>query len=668
MIPSGALYTAPVVPIHSAMDHTPSSSSQPSSSIEESREFHTNSAAPGSLYPSFTNPFAASPALSLRAFSDNTNATMWRPHPLSGVASNAHDMFSTQTPVHGLSQPGSSSFGRGGMQRQSFDLCMLPITSQQQHNFQLHATPTPTPTAATSAGAPALAPAAPLATVKVEEVASPVDPSSPTSNNDNDAAAPVTAEAAIAATAGSNLSDIALLLSGAISIKPGTTGKPPYSYATLITFAILQNPRKQMTLSEIYSWVMGQYSYFETAGTGWKNSIRHNLSLNKTFVRIPRPVNEPGKGAYWTVDLAVLEETMHNRPKPPPHRYSLPHITLDGPEAGSRAAGMSSMGSSSLSAGAMPMGASGGFQMGLAPQQQQNQFSGDQHGFSASRSLMMGMASRVGGDFDMMPRLSPASSSLAPGGAHALRRASLQISPIHRYQPYSMAGMPPLPPPPHYNISSNHMQAHHPHMFNMISSFTTPIMAPLQPPSSIRSHAASRTAHTIQPATIQPHLHGGISSAGFLGINNSAGADPASQSATPLSADTASASSRSNTATNKQMEQLSLQSHLLVKPTPSLPEYLLAPHQDVANIVKQKQYQTASPESRSVGKLAESVGTKIYTNNMVEKGHYEAENAGDDSQMARRQKAQDGEFGDISTYFTFGDAAESKPSDPSDTN
>ncbi|KAJ1937995.1 hypothetical protein FBU59_004584, partial [Linderina macrospora] len=79
------------------------------------------------------------------------------------------------------------------------------------------------------------------------------------------------------------VSDIALLLSGATQLKTHTTGKPPYSYATLITYAIMHHPRKQMTLNEIYNWIMDKYPYFKTAGTGWKNSIRHNLSLSKTF-------------------------------------------------------------------------------------------------------------------------------------------------------------------------------------------------------------------------------------------------------------------------------------------------------------------------------------------------------------------------------------------------
>ncbi|KAI7865599.1 hypothetical protein BDF14DRAFT_1688199, partial [Spinellus fusiger] len=81
-----------------------------------------------------------------------------------------------------------------------------------------------------------------------------------------------------------------------------TEGKPPYSYATLIKYAIENSPDRKLTLSDIYQWVITHYPYYNSAGTGWKNSIRHNLSLNKSFTRVPRPINEPGKGSYWTVD------------------------------------------------------------------------------------------------------------------------------------------------------------------------------------------------------------------------------------------------------------------------------------------------------------------------------------------------------------------------------
>ncbi|GAN02240.1 hypothetical protein MAM1_0019d01681 [Mucor ambiguus] len=67
-------------------------------------------------------------------------------------------------------------------------------------------------------------------------------------------------------------------------------------------YAIERSTENKLTLSQIYQWVIDHYPYYGSAGSGWKNSIRHNLSLNKSFVRVPRPVNEPGKGSYWTVD------------------------------------------------------------------------------------------------------------------------------------------------------------------------------------------------------------------------------------------------------------------------------------------------------------------------------------------------------------------------------
>lgn len=50
-------------------------------------------------------------------------------------------------------------------------------------------------------------------------------------------------------------------------------GKPPYSYASLITFAINSSPKKKMTLSEIYQWICDNFPYYREAGSGWKVRI-----------------------------------------------------------------------------------------------------------------------------------------------------------------------------------------------------------------------------------------------------------------------------------------------------------------------------------------------------------------------------------------------------------
>lgn len=87
--------------------------------------------------------------------------------------------------------------------------------------------------------------------------------------------------------------------------------KPPYSYATMITQAILSNEDGVMSLSEIYDWIASHYAYYKYSKTGWQNSIRHNLSLNKAFEKVPRRPNEPGKGMKWQISESYKEDFLN---------------------------------------------------------------------------------------------------------------------------------------------------------------------------------------------------------------------------------------------------------------------------------------------------------------------------------------------------------------------
>ncbi|KAJ6620424.1 hypothetical protein B0H10DRAFT_1791765 [Mycena sp. CBHHK59/15] len=94
------------------------------------------------------------------------------------------------------------------------------------------------------------------------------------------------------------------------SIKEPLHGeKPSVPLPMLMKLAIYGSADKQLTLRGIFNELAQRFTWFREhqEDDAWKNSVRHNLSLNKVFRRIPRPLTEPGQGCYWTLDFSEGE-------------------------------------------------------------------------------------------------------------------------------------------------------------------------------------------------------------------------------------------------------------------------------------------------------------------------------------------------------------------------
>ena len=113
--------------------------------------------------------------------------------------------------------------------------------------------------------------------------------------------------------------------------------KPACPYSVLIALALKSSPAGSMSVSEIYEFFREHYPYFRTAPSGWKNSVRHNLSIIRYgyFIKIKDPLVPSSKnGGLWKINPAKankLEEVV-NKWKDPlaikkeTHEFSDPQV------------------------------------------------------------------------------------------------------------------------------------------------------------------------------------------------------------------------------------------------------------------------------------------------------------------------------------------------------
>ncbi|KAL1871713.1 hypothetical protein VTK73DRAFT_1934 [Phialemonium thermophilum] len=98
-----------------------------------------------------------------------------------------------------------------------------------------------------------------------------------------------------------------------LSLESNKHIKPQYSYAQMITQAIINTEEEKLNLSGIYNFIMENYAYYRhQPASGWQNSIRHNLSLNKAFEKVARSTDEPGKGMKWQLVPEVRDDMIRS--------------------------------------------------------------------------------------------------------------------------------------------------------------------------------------------------------------------------------------------------------------------------------------------------------------------------------------------------------------------
>ncbi|XP_046395156.1 uncharacterized protein LOC124162612 [Ischnura elegans] len=81
--------------------------------------------------------------------------------------------------------------------------------------------------------------------------------------------------------------------------------KPPFTYTEMIEQALSESG--ELTVSGIYNWISEHFPFYKANDDRWKNSVRHNLSINPHFKKGSKARH--GAGHLWTI------ATQEDRPR-----------------------------------------------------------------------------------------------------------------------------------------------------------------------------------------------------------------------------------------------------------------------------------------------------------------------------------------------------------------
>ncbi len=93
-------------------------------------------------------------------------------------------------------------------------------------------------------------------------------------------------------------------------LRPTLLNVDPNAWSNLIYVALMHAPGHRMNLQEIYDWIIEHTDKVkEPSDKAWKNSVRHNLSINGDFIRVSSaiPTQDRQTSQGWTLRPSAIE-------------------------------------------------------------------------------------------------------------------------------------------------------------------------------------------------------------------------------------------------------------------------------------------------------------------------------------------------------------------------